>query len=40
MMYKYKCYMCGQIIMLPYNQKSVKYFCEVKQRFTMLYRTK
>ncbi len=39
-MYKYKCYLCGQIIHLPYNQGFVRYWCEVKQKYTKIYRTK
>ena len=38
--HKYKCYLCGQIKYLPYNRAWVKYWCEAKERWTKLYRTK
>ncbi len=39
-MFKYKCYLCGQIIWLKKNFQWVNYFCEVKGRYTKIYRIK
>ena len=40
MKYKYKCYLCGQIIYLQQNVAWVKYWCENKGRYIKIYRTK
>lgn len=38
-MYRYRCLLCGHVVYKPFNVRWVKYYCEVKQAFTKLYRT-
>lgn len=39
MRYRYRCMLCGHVVFLKYNVRFVRYFCEVKQAYTRLYRT-
>ena len=39
MKYRYRCQLCGQIVYKSQNVRFIRYYCEVKQSFTRLYRT-
>lgn len=38
-MFRYRCLLCGQVIYKPINVRWIKYYCEVKQALTKIYRT-